>query len=667
MPTVTSWVVEVLEGRSSTVRDRLGMDAMGSRLKSASWEAQAAPGGLLPGGLTLTTAQPITAALLDTVRISLDGAVVYRGRVSKLPPLQPEDNGTWTYSGDGQLVLSRTIALNLSLSDYSGLLWPRVKDLLVSAFQVTPAPELADDSLGSIEHWALEQRQNVRLDSFCDDLNKTVGGDLMYGFRLDGTFVIGRRPNTPQRTLTDVRWEGREAQLANRIICTTGVDYNPTIVVMDQASVSRDGPISEVEDMSASVGRSVLTLARATGAHLEVTYASGATALIPATLTRAVSASQNEATAADGLAISAQTIVAHVGYHTESGTHFYYQSELTFDLSSLPVTGTPTGATLRLEAVPGTGEASPAGTIQVRPGGVTWYTRAQLQASAPLAQGSITTAGFTTASIPLPASVVTGSTLKLHLNGLRNVNMNGPEGSNSFAPLRPSTVTTGLEVSPAGKEDLLIATPVAFGSGDHLELAYNWPGGTNRFNASAQVRVTLLSANGSSQTLYGPNIPADSTDSSSGVPISTWTAHTGNVQNAVVVPAVRLRVGILHLIGGDDETRQQPVGLTSAVGVLFGAVITAAENLLLTKYGPTLNATSTLHDWYEPCGGAGIYNLPNGEHRVLLDAKAAYTLDEDGFKTVITGGSSTRYTPGQRARVEIERVAKAVQRLGGTP
>lgn len=86
--------------------------------------------------------------------------------------------------------------------------------------------------------------------------------------------------------------------------------------------------------------------------------------------------------------------------------------------------------------------------------------------------------------------------------------------------------------------------------------------------------------------------------------------------------------------------------------------ITAAQNVLLEKYGPTLRATATFEGRLVLPGGRGVYRYgPQGGQSVtLLDLEGEILLDGNGFTSTVTGGSRSRFTPAQNAKIKLDKL-----------
>ncbi|SMB89211.1 hypothetical protein [Deinococcus hopiensis] len=259
---VDSWQLVIYQARTQVVRDSLSSDARASRLKALDFELRASPFGPTCWGMNFTTVRgpdvpPFSAALLDTVALYLNGAAdpVYTGRVSKLPGLGSAEDA---FEVQGHYRLAKVVFPTVPISNYSGQFWPKVKEVLETKLGAGNVL-VPDDPSVTVQDWTVEET-NVKLDALARRFSDLLGGGIAFGFRADGKFVMGRRPLDPVRTLGLGAFEPREAQLANRLFVTTGFERAPQVIYEEAASLARDGPLEETEDLSGLTQRIPITL-----------------------------------------------------------------------------------------------------------------------------------------------------------------------------------------------------------------------------------------------------------------------------------------------------------------------------------------------------------------------------------------------------------------------
>lgn len=263
---VTSWRVDVHVGRTAAVRTSFTSDLRASRLKSARFGYRAAPGDLPAcwegslsfGALAEYNGYPPDLRELDVVRLYLNDqpAPRWTGEVVRLPPLWATD---YTVGLHGSYRLDKLGWGGLNFT-YSGNLEAKLRALLLE--KLGELGLTADDIIldlyplvGNVTDWTVKE-QDLRLDTLLRNVQEWGGGSWSGGFRADGKFAFGRRPELPLRTMDGaITWDEREARLATRVIARTNTTFVGTLTVEDTEALEQYGPLEAFEDFSGLVNR----------------------------------------------------------------------------------------------------------------------------------------------------------------------------------------------------------------------------------------------------------------------------------------------------------------------------------------------------------------------------------------------------------------------------
>lgn len=486
---VDSWQLVIYEGQTSTVRDQMNSDARASRLKALDFELRASPFGPTCWDMNFTSvqgieAEPIRGALLDTVKLYLNGENQPRftGRISKLPGF---DATEMQFLVQGQYRLAKTVFQSVPIHQYTGAMWPKVKEALDLKLGVGNVI-VPDDPTVQVENWSVEDK-NLKLDAFVRMISDLLGGGIAAGFRADGKFVMGRSPLEPTRTLGVGVFEPREARLANRLYIDTGYDPGPLLIVEEQASLLRDGPLEESENLGALIRRNATSFGK-----------------------------------------TPVTVVSASVYTPLLFTPNDQMDDYTF-------------------------------------GELTWV---------------------------FPKSEI----------GV------------GLAPTYDENVQVILKAVGDGQEAWLAST--------YLTKSYEDPPGKSYYLYKSLA--------------FTARIPGWTT----AIRVDT-VVDPGEIFNPLLLNESTLTGTLVRM----DKMKE------------------AAENLFAEKYGPTLKASATLPDEFEPPGGRGRYRYADGQEALLIDYSAKYSLQDGRFTTVLTGGSKTRYNAAQLSRRAVESVSSNVDHV----